>query len=105
MRHLLSALAATALLTLAACGEDPAEAPPPPPAGEAIEDAARATGDAASSAVQDLRDAAGPAMERAREEGGRALDAAREGLNDLTRGAACQTARAADDAQGIAANC
>lgn len=130
MKTLLLAGFSAALLTLAACGDDPVENPDNNPpatrdapsipesprpesqterqtreAGDAIQDAARATGDAAGAAFDDLRNAAGPAMDRAREEGGRALDSAREGLNDLTRGAACQTARGANDVEGIAANC
>lgn len=130
MKTVLFAGLTAALLSLAACGEDPVndadsnppgsreapaipEAPQPESrteteareAGEAIEDAARATGNAAGAAIQDLRDASGPALDRAREEGARALESARDGLNDLTRGAACQTARAANDAEGIAANC
>jgi crotonobetainyl-CoA:carnitine CoA-transferase CaiB-like acyl-CoA transferase len=63
------------------------------------------TGEAARSALEDLSEAAGPAIDQAREAGSRALDDAKEGLNNATRSAACRTARAAEDADGIAANC
>jgi hypothetical protein len=124
----LTPLALASLLLLAACGDDTANetqsTPETPPAAtapattgenevqregrealDAIGEAGRATGEAAGAAARDLQERAGPAMERAREEGAQALDSAREGLNNLTRSAACQTARAADDADGIAANC
>ncbi|MET0258771.1 MAG: hypothetical protein ABW179_09330 [Methylobacterium sp.] len=74
-------------------------------AGAALQDAGREVGEAASSAAGDVRDAAAPAVERAKEAGAEALDATRNGLNTLAKGAACQTARAANDAAGIAANC
>ncbi len=45
-----------------------------------------------------------PALERAQQATGQAIESARQGLNNLTRDAACQTARAANDTQGVAAN-
>jgi len=74
-------------------------------AGTALRDAGREVGEAATSAAGDVRDAAAPAVERAKEAGAEALDATRNGLNSLAKGAACQTARGANDAAGIAANC
>ncbi|MBB3996996.1 hypothetical protein [Aureimonas pseudogalii] len=74
-------------------------------AGAALQDAGREVGEAASSAAGDVRDAAAPAVARAKEAGAEALDATRNGLNDFAKGAACQTARGANDAAGIAANC
>ncbi|WP_040326077.1 hypothetical protein [Aurantimonas manganoxydans] len=118
-------IALTALLALSACSDetetdaaDPAVSttsePAPAPstteretgeAMEAIGEAGRQTGEAARSALEDLSEAAGPAIDQAREAGSKALDDAREGLNNATRSAACRTARAAEDADGIAANC
>lgn len=104
-----------ALLTLAACGDDgagDAEAPAESStadeageAGEALEDAARETGEAARSAAEDIGEAIGPALDRAEDVGQELLEGAQEGLNDATRAAACQTARAAEDQEGIEANC
>lgn len=74
-------------------------------AGDALRDAGREVGEAASSAATDVGNAAAPAVQRAKEAGSQALDATRNGLNDLAKGAACQTARGANDAVGIAANC
>lgn len=106
-----------ALVALSACGDDTDRAAgdvgTPPSSTEedareamdAIGDAVRRTGEAARSAAEDAADALGPALERAGEVGRDALDATREGVNDATRSAACQTSRAAEDAEGIAANC
>ncbi len=114
-------IALTALLALAACSDetetdaaDPAVSTTSAPstteretgeAMEAIGEAGRQTGEAARSALEDLSEAAGPAIDQAREAGSKALDDAKEGLNNATRSAACRTARAAEDADGIAANC
>lgn len=110
-----------ALLGLAACGDDEAatneETGATAPveendtwreAGEAMDalgNAARETGEAARSAAEDAADALGPALERAGDAAGELLDRAEEGLNDVTRSAACETAQAADDQEGIEANC
>lgn len=115
MRKLASAV--IALLVLAGCSEErdtPAAATSTPAAstqqeareaGTAIRDAGREVGEAASSAAGDIRDAAGPVAERAKAAGAEALDATRNGLNDLAKAAACQTAKGVDDTAGIAANC
>lgn len=109
-----------ALVTLAACGDDatngetdtdlPAseESSTGDEAGEAAEaigNAVRETGEAARSAAEDAADALGPAIDRAGEIADDVMRNAEEGLNDATRAAACQTARAADDQEGIEANC
>lgn len=111
-------LALAALLALTGCGDGAdTAADGTPPAGQtsterevkeaadALRDAGRQTGEAAGAAAQDLKDAAGPALDEARKAGESALDSATQGLNSVTRGAACQTARAANDAAGVAANC
>ncbi|WP_099864657.1 hypothetical protein [Pararhizobium haloflavum] len=109
-----------ALLGLAACGDDAetttGEAGAPAvedndtsrqagEAADAIGDAARETGEAARSAAEDVGEAVGPALDRAGDLADDMLDSAEEGLNDATRTAACQTARAAEDQEGIEANC
>lgn len=117
MRRLVPAF--VAMLVLAGCSDEAqppaaATAVPAPAtsteqqareAGDALRDAGREVGEAASSAATDVGNAAAPAVQRAKEAGAQALDATRSGLNDLARGAACQTARGANDAAGIAANC
>lgn len=113
-----TALLLASLVALTACGDDEAantpatqEQPDSSTAREtnealdAIGDAARETGEAARSAAEDAAEALGPTLDRAEEAGREALDAAGESVNDITRSAACQTARSADDAEGIAANC
>lgn len=108
-----------ALVGLAACGDDPSQtgnATVPGvedndtsrEAGEAMDaigNAARETGEAARSAAEDAADAVGPALDRAGEAARDFLNSAEDTVNDATRSAACQTARAAEDQEGIRANC
>lgn len=108
-----------ALVGLAACGDDPDQAGSATAPGieendtsretgeamDAIGNAARETGEAARSAAEDAADAVGPAIDRAGEAARDFMNSAEDTVNDATRSAACQTARAAEDQEGIQANC
>jgi hypothetical protein len=72
---------------------------------QSIDEAGRETGQALKSTAQDIGKAMAPVMNDAKEAGREALDATTQGVNSATRGLACQTSRAANDAAGIAANC
>jgi hypothetical protein len=97
-----------ALVGLAACGDDPSQTGNATAPGVEDNDTSREAGeamDAIGNAAEDAADAVGPALDRAGEAARDFLNSAEDTVNDATRSAACQTARAAEDQEGIRANC